>query len=286
MIKKTICALLAFIFLLGFPTVLADGHAGDITTLCDISIGDNVKIGNIYDEDIDTYCTVKESAPLTVFFGDNKCSGIYIEWTTLPEKFTFEQYSNSGVSISRTEYNEPMLCMFLQVDADAAKVVLSLEESKRLGKLAVYSLGELPSNVQTWDAPAEKADLMIFTAHPDDEHLFFGGVMPYYTGELGLKTQVVYMSHQKRLRQDEALAGLWTSGVRNYPVFLGFKDKYSNNYADAAAAWGEDTVLERIVTQLRRFKPEVVITHDVNGEYGHGTHCLAARALMVTVLTG
>ena len=123
MIKKTICALLAFIFLLGFPTVLADGHAGDITTLCDISIGDNVKIGNIYDEDIDTYCTVKESAPLTVFFGDNKCSGIYIEWTTLPEKFTFEQYSNSGVSISRTEYNEPMLCMFLQVDADAAKVV-------------------------------------------------------------------------------------------------------------------------------------------------------------------
>jgi hypothetical protein len=34
------------------------------------------------------------------------------------------------------------------------------------------------------------------------------------------------------------------------------------------------------VEQLRRFKPEVVVTHDTNGEYGHGAHKTCADLML------
>ena len=37
------------------------------------------------------------------------------------------------------------------------------------------------------------------------------------------------------------------------------------------------------VELLRRFKPEVVIGHDLKGEYGHGAHMLNAYALTLAV---
>ena len=36
----------------------------------------------------------------------------------------------------------------------------------------------------------EDADMLLLPTHADDEHLWFGGTMPYYAGELGYKVQV------------------------------------------------------------------------------------------------
>lgn len=37
------------------------------------------------------------------------------------------------------------------------------------------------------------------------------------------------------------------------------------------------------VELLRRFKPEVVVDHDINGEYGHGVHMLNTWILQQAV---
>ena len=39
----------------------------------------------------------------------------------------------------------------------------------------------MPDNVEQWEPPCEKADLLLLTAHSDDEHLFLQGfcrIMP------------------------------------------------------------------------------------------------------------
>lgn len=148
-----------------------------------------------------------------------------------------------------------------------------------IGELFVYGEGELPGTVQFWQPAPEKADLLVLSAHPDDEVLFFGGTLPYYAGELGKDVVVVYMTCNLMERRSELLNGLWACGVKQYPVIGDFWDKYSTKLDTGYKAWGKNDTNEFIVTQLRRFRPDVVVSHDVNGEYGHGAHRVCADAV-------
>ncbi|MGN0997952.1 MAG: PIG-L deacetylase family protein [Faecousia sp.] len=159
----------------------------------------------------------------------------------------------------------------------------------RLNELYVFTPGQAPDFVQRWEAPAEgQADLVLFSAHGDDEQLFFAGLLPYYAGELGYQVQVVYLTNHRNLtteRCHEMLDGLWTVGVRNYPVFGAFGDYYSLSLEDAYSMFqnagvSEEELVGFVTEQLRRFKPMVAVGHDVEGEYGHGQHMLYADVLM------
>ncbi len=124
---------------------------------------------------------------------------------------------------------------------------------------------------------ADKADLLVLAAHPDDELLYFGGAIPYYAGERGLAVQVAYLTHTDGdERALEAAAGLAVCKADRAPVFLGFRDAYSESLDTAARQLGREQVVEALVEQIRRFRPEVVLTHDLEGEYGHGAHRLIA----------
>jgi len=126
------------------------------------------------------------------------------------------------------------------------------------------------------------ADLLVLPTHADDEHLYFVGVLPYYAGELGLRVQVAYLTHHWRQppRPHELLNGLWAVGVRNYPVISDFPDRYAESLSEAASVYGWDQIVEYQVSLLRRFKPLVVVGHDLSGEYGHGAHMLGAHAIL------
>jgi LmbE family N-acetylglucosaminyl deacetylase len=41
------------------------------------------------------------------------------------------------------------------------------------------------------------ADLVLFSAHGDDEHLFFAGLLPTYAEERGYRVQVVYLTDHR-----------------------------------------------------------------------------------------
>lgn len=144
-----------------------------------------------------------------------------------------------------------------------------------------------PDWVQVWQPPCEDADLLVLPTHADDEHLWFGGAMPWYAGEKGMAVQVAYMTHHwgEPYRPHELLDGLWTVGIRNYPVISDFPDLYASKASLEAAiqVYGEETVTAWQVELLRRFTPEVVLAHDINGEYGHGAHKLNARTLLAAL---
>lgn len=148
-----------------------------------------------------------------------------------------------------------------------------------LAEVYFLSEGTVPAFVQIWEKPCEKADFLLLPTHADDEHLWFGGTMPYYGGELGYKIQVVYLMKHVSGRHHELLNGLWHVGVKNYPVISQFIDKYSYSLSHAKTLYPEEEVLDFLVENIRRFRPEVIVGHDLKGEYGHGAHILNATVL-------
>ena len=149
----------------------------------------------------------------------------------------------------------------------------------------VYTPGIVPEHVQRWEEPKDgQTDLILFSAHADDEHLFFAGILPYYGAELGCQVQVVYLTNHPNflsLRIHELLNGLWAVGIRTYPVIGQFPDINlptiweTYGYFQGLGHPKED-IQAFILEQIRRFKPKVVVTHDFYGEYGHGMHMVMA----------
>lgn len=168
-------------------------------------------------------------------------------------------------------------------------VTIHFEGSVSLNELTVYSEGILPEHVQQWSPPAEgKTDILLLSTHGDDEQLFFAGLLPLYAGERDATVQVAYLTDHRNLtseRVHEMLNGLWAVGCDVYPVFGSFADfrvddlqKTYQTYRQLGVT--EDDLLEFTVEQLRRFRPQVVVGHDIQGEYGHGMHMVYSDCLI------
>lgn len=162
------------------------------------------------------------------------------------------------------------------------------EPGAQVNEVYLFTSGKVPDFVQKWKPPKEgETDLMLFSAHGDDEHLFFAGLLPDYAGERGYETLVVYLTnHRNRgtLRCHEMLNGLWAVGVTTYPILGPFHDLFCKTRDRAYAlhdSKGEspDELLGFVVEQLRRFRPQVAVGHDIGGEYGHGQHTLFSELL-------
>lgn len=209
--------------------------------------------------------------------------GIYIMWNEVPEGWQLLESSGGSVwSPVELGSKAGYINAFVPLDGQAAKLRIESTSYKwkmSIAEIKVLGEGTLPQDVQVWLPSPEKADLMVIPAHPDDELIYLGGTLPYYAGELHKHTVVVYMTSSPVIRKFEALDGLWKVGVREYPVFLPLANKYTSTVEDAELAWdGLDNSVSLLVEQIRRYKPDVVVTHDLNGEYGHGAHKLTALA--------
>ena len=160
------------------------------------------------------------------------------------------------------------------------RIYSTQEKAQKMGfnEIFVFGEGEIPDWVQRWEETEGKADILFFSAHPDDELIFLGGAIPTYAVEKQKRVVVAYLSWCNTTRRSEALNGLWSMGVRHYPEFGGFTDSYSKNAKEAYKKLGKDKVLSWVTEMYRKHQPEVVVTHDLNGEYGHGQHKMMADA--------
>ncbi len=232
-----------------------------------------------------TFAYIPDSVGVTVSSG-SPISSLYIEFDRV-----FGKWSLSDGSVSVECGQNGFLHEYVDV-AEAfgyspTSVTLTFSGgTATVSEIYALSAGTLPSWVQVWEPPCEEADLVLFSTHIDDEQLFFAGILPYYAGELGYQVEVVYFTspYTYHDRPHEQLNGLWTVGVRNYPVEGELIDSYSENAADAYShqsyyGFSRDYIVQKQVEALRRFRPHVVVGHDANGEYGHGQHIINSETL-------
>ena len=141
---------------------------------------------------------------------------------------------------------------------------------------------------QEWDDRLEgETDLLLFTTHADDEQLFFAGVLPYYSQVRDLAVQVVYCTNHtyEPDRHTERKNGLWGVGITNELDTSGWLDYYSESYEEGLNnfAWsdgiGEKEIIEWFRQTILKYRPKVIVSHDLKGEYGHGQHIVMANCL-------
>lgn len=210
-------------------------------------------------------------------------AGLYVCFGNMPESWEIQTSDDGKDWFTAVPGDTRFLHAYVALPQPAQHVRLAVTSEKktalRINDLFVLSEGDLPDWVQVWQPTEEKADILFLSTHPDDELIFFGGAIPTYAVEQQRKVVVAYFSRSNTTRSSELLNGLWHMGVRTYPVIGNFKDSYAKNLKAAyKSAGGKGKVNEWIVGLYRQYKPEVVVTQDTNGEYGHKQHMMIADA--------
>lgn len=210
-------------------------------------------------------------------------AGLYVCFGNMPESWEIQTSDDGKDWFTAVPGDTRFLHAYVALPQPAQHVRLAVTSEKktalRINDLFVLSEGDLPDWVQVWQPTEEKADILFLSTHPDDELIFFGGAIPTYAVEQQRKVVVAYFTRSNTTRSSELLNGLWHMGVRTYPVIGNFKDSYAKNLKAAyKSAGGKGKVNEWIVGLYRQCKPEVVVTQDTNGEYGHKQHMMIADA--------
>ena len=285
--------LLLMMVLCAFLAAAGAESARDITKKCKLTAGARgSKLRACTDRSYKTYwqsvngdkCWIEVRLP-----AGETASGVTVQWYEHPHAWGLQIQNAAGnwEDVIHTEARYLNDYLPLPEGTTRFRVANAPGEQRHfnLVELRIWGAGELPAEVQQWNPPAVKADLMLLAAHPDDEVLWFGGALPTYAGEQGKVCQVCMMVPSGGARRLELLDCLWTCGVKHYPVWGNFADAFSGTLKKQYTRWNKNKVYDLVTGWIRRFQPEVLLTHDVKGEYGHGGHRVCADAAMTCLKT-
>src|SRR6202008_4828880 len=132
--------------------------------------------------------------------------------------------------------------------------------------------------------------VMCVAAHPDDED---GSTLTILRRKYGVHTVSLFSTFGEGgqnavgpelyeelgvIRARETMAAAEVQGSE--PHFLGFRDfGFSKSAEETFRAWGEKEALRRMVFQIRRLRPDAIITnHDTTS--GHGHHQATGRLIL------
>lgn len=277
---KRILSLIILILLLlpGARTAQAAGRSAILNGRCSLDWKEKGFCNYPYrltDNSYKTGADLRSGSTGGIYWPEDVPVGIvYWEWMVPPDECRYTFYDGTGQPLtSSVRYREGDRG-YLTVPEGARGVTMEVIRGHdggtcRLTEWHVYDADNVPDTIHLWEIAPEKCDIMIVSAHSDDELVMMGGIVPTYAGERGYRVQVVYCYVPEEKRHEEALNGLWYSGLRTLPVFfvISKEDDARKNYRFA----------EKLTREIRRFRPEVVITHDIDGEYGNSGHKLVSR---------
>lgn len=268
--KKRFTILFSLLLLLVLP-VSARQNASLLNDQCDMRIyGEHA--ATLLDGNLRSHSKLHSGTELTIRSSE-LIGGVYLEFSHHPGSWTLlcgERTIPCGEEGFLHEYISNL---------NTYSLTLRFHGEGILANVYVLSLGEKPSWVQCWESQPPAVDVLLLPTHSDDDTLFFGGVVPWCLDK-GARVQVAYLiSHNDEpFRRNEILNALWACGLRSYPVLGEYEDlgvstaSHRNLYADKGIPYEE--MLQRTLRLYRRYKPQVVICHDKDGEYGHGAHKL------------
>lgn len=135
--------------------------------------------------------------------------------------------------------------------------------------------------------------LMCMTAHPDDESLGFGGTLARYASE-GVEVSLVVGTRGERGRYGdgsqphpgpERLGAIREEELRAAADVLGVSEVRFLDYLDAELDQADPRKASgKIAAYVRELRPQVVITFDPYGAYGHPDHIAISQFALAGVM--
>lgn len=261
--------------------------AKDITNTSTYKLNDNKISNKINDNNENSYLSISSNDKI-VITNEEDIYGLYIIYELSSKEGTITS-NDKSMRIGTNNF----LHEYIDITKELGKtheITIIYDEDVKIAEIYVIGEGEIPSYVEIWDKPFDEADLLLFSTHSDDEQLFFLGLLPTYVAR-GANVQVVYFANHndnpKRLH--EQLHGLYTVGIRNYPIMGLIPDAWSSTLEGAISnlknsGLSEEDAMNFQVEMIRRFKPLVIVGHDELGEYKHGQHILNTYLLKDAII--
>lgn len=275
----SLAIILASVMMLCTPAAADETAASELTAVAEVAVSAGGSDADLTDGSESTYVTVPAGGNISVTA--EGISALYVKFHLKSKPWT-AVYAFGETAFGINGY----LHEYAELPSEQGSVTMQFSEETEICEIRIFGEGTPPSDVQVWEKPFEKADAILLSTHNDDDQLFFAGLIPYCVAN-DIDLQVVYFCHHddKPIRLHEQLNGLWASGATHYPAIGIFPDLYSESMEWAVNSFAyEGYEREDFVSyqceMIRRFKPEVVIAHDIEGEYGHGSHRLNTDTLI------
>src|SRR5579859_5766449 len=134
--------------------------------------------------------------------------------------------------------------------------------------------------------------LMCILAHPDDESLGTGGILARYAAE-GVETYLITATRGERgwYGDEREHPGLDVLGrtregeLRAAAEVLGIREVFFLDYIDGDLDQAHPAeIIAKIVGHIRRVKPDVIVTFDAEGSYGHPDHIAISQFATAAVM--
>ena len=270
--KFVISLILSFVLFFSFSF---SSYAAEFTATVD-----GVKTGNLVtNTSYSSKTNIKANSTVEVT-SETNISSFYVVWYKVPGPWKV----NDTLTIDSGFLRE-----FVELDTPATSFKFTPQEDCAICYIKVFAEGEtIPDDIQRWEKPLDQADVMAFSPHADDESLFLGGaVVDILANHPDAKVQLVYMTNHIKsecFRENERLDALWTLGLRNYPIIGEFPDAYAMDSLEAGLhVCDYDGILAWFIELINEKKPQVIITVDFNGEYGHAQHMVQTKAVCEAV---
>jgi N-acetyl-1-D-myo-inositol-2-amino-2-deoxy-alpha-D-glucopyranoside deacetylase len=126
--------------------------------------------------------------------------------------------------------------------------------------------------------------LLFVHAHPDDESLWTGGIIARHTARGGDADLIMCTWAEGTTRHAELVDAARALGLPRPPIMLGYADDRVPESAPDAQRFCTvpfDDQVRRVVSHIREFRPDAIVTYDPIGIYGHPDHIHAHRLAAV-----
>ena len=129
--------------------------------------------------------------------------------------------------------------------------------------------------------------LLAVTAHPDDETILCGGLLAW-CAYLGATVNLLCLTRGEHGQGGSDVANQRSAELTAAASVLGITSTTLLRYEDGMLAWTDNTVIEHeIRATINRQQPDVVVTFDHDGAYGHPDHiAVHDRTTSVVTLAG
>jgi LmbE family N-acetylglucosaminyl deacetylase len=140
---------------------------------------------------------------------------------------------------------------------------------------------------------SENLKLLCVYAHPDDETLGPGGVLAKYVAE-GIETYLITATRGERgwpgAQEDypglQELGRIREKELRDAVRVLGMRELILLDYIDGEVDKADPLeIIGQIASRIRRIRPQVVLTFDPRGVYGHPDHIAISQFTLAAVVS-